>query len=103
VSAYAPMTESPGGLAGGIAIAGIRQGAQGDAEIDVGGLQRGGSLDVAGRYVVEHDDISGTLGLPSDVSGEVSREVYLAIVCSISRRLFWTCSIRLTRSETTAQ
>jgi hypothetical protein len=38
-------------------------------------------------------------GLPGVISGEVS----LAIVCSISRRLFWTCSIRLTRSETTAR
>ena len=46
----------------GIAIAGIQQGAQGDARIDVAGLQRGGSLHVAGRYVVEHDDAGGTLG-----------------------------------------
>jgi len=46
----------------GIAIAGIQQGAQGDAKIDAAGLQRGGSLHVAGRYVVEHDDVGGTFG-----------------------------------------
>ena len=40
---------------------GIQQGAQGDAKIDVAGLQRGVSLHVAGRYVVEHDDVGGTL------------------------------------------
>jgi hypothetical protein len=61
--AYAPMTESAGEACGtGIAVAGIQQGAQGDAKIDVAGLQRGGSLHVAGRYVVEHDDAGGTLG-----------------------------------------
>src|SRR5881394_3629674 len=37
-----------------IAIAGIQQGAQGDAKIDIAGLQRGIGFDVAGRYVVEH-------------------------------------------------
>jgi hypothetical protein len=43
-------------------IAGIQQGAQGDAKIDVAGLHRGGSLHEAGRYVVEHDDAGGTFG-----------------------------------------
>jgi hypothetical protein len=35
---------------------------QGDSEIDVAGLHRGGSLHAAGRHVVEHDDVDGTLG-----------------------------------------
>jgi hypothetical protein len=44
-----------------IAVAGIQQGAQGDARIEIAGLQRGIGLHVAGRYVVEHDDVGGTL------------------------------------------
>src|SRR4051812_40001534 len=42
---YAPMTGSAGRLA---AIAGIQQGAQGDAKLDIAGLQRGIGFDVAG-------------------------------------------------------
>jgi hypothetical protein len=38
----------------------FQRGAQGDAKTDVAGLQCGGSLRVAGRYVVENDDVGGT-------------------------------------------
>ncbi len=44
------------------AIAGVPQRAQGNARIDIAGLQCGGSLHVAGRHVIERDDVGGTLG-----------------------------------------
>jgi len=43
----------------------FQRGAQGDAKTDVAGLQCGSSLRVARRYVVENDDVDGTLGYAS--------------------------------------
>ena len=53
-------TESAGRLAaqGSLSSAGERRG---NVEIDMAGLQGGAGLHVAERYVVEHNDIAGTL------------------------------------------
>jgi len=76
-------------------VAGIRDGVEGDAKMGVADLQGGSSFHVAGRHVVQHDDVSGTF---------LAAERYFRGGRPFDQpQARLDVPIRLTRSDTTAR